>query len=1075
MDTEKKISDPIAEYQAEMKERQELLGYCKKISQGIDNLDEKSGERAIWELIQNARDRDANCKIRIELKQDSIVFAHHGEPFDYLSLLALVNQNSSKDNPGADLVGQYGTGFMTTHAFNDIVSVDGPYKIMESKDLLKGYVKLDGFELNRSYKNDIKKAINEMRKEMQQVHEMYKRTPIYEDLDEWTSFTYKLTSEQVVAVSEQLSSAIRLMPMVLVINERIKEVEVNDCHSKRHFKIQKSAERSTSELRENRNWQIITDTIDTINLDANISTPDTVISLQSKNNEDIILLPPYPDTCGDVSSIPSLFMCFPLLGTEHFGVNFVFHSKRFHPVEKRNNILLPENVPSKLEKGRHNENVLKEMMRGLFDYLAISDNDTALTREMCEVNFKSEKDDEITTKFYADLQDMWKVEAPKWKIIPTNEGRKSMDDAQVRVLHPDFYSKLTREKRKEYESTLTSYAQLVKDADEQSYLMPIDNLIAWSETVYQWSCNRDNEFFITIEDVCNAIKSKTDNLYHFLMFLKESGNESLFDKYPLLPSRNGNLHLKKDLRHGDFMTSELYALASPLMGKEVEKIFDTSYAEICTVGAYSVNDLRSAIRNTIDEWRKASLSAKNKAEPTEQQISIMATFCSAFSVPTPTSFRFRMMKQITAIRGITFSQTSMAKQTDEEEDFYEPTFNLLLDSTLYYISLKKEEWVKANKQKLFDFVREFATSEKKERVARLDEYGIIPCQKGFLCIKKELRKNAGVPPEMAEIYNEVKNENLYKKWVDVDFETLFTFESDNPVAIATIIQNEMKEELKLPRPNKYRNTLKKIILLLNEDAKWQDWFDVIDAQKQTITFKMQSGPAQKSLFSLMDMTDSELAELAKIKEEGNMEDMLSSYRKQQELERNNAARFHHLYSIGKRIEDVLREKIGEGNVKVEQRQSKEDKLVADDIQNGQDIVVKLLINDEWKEIYYIEVKSKWDFNEPAHMSTRQVRMASLHRYEYSLCCVDLREHKNEDLASLPVETILACTKVKMNIGSDLYPMMIGILEADKRPDENQIKISEYRSNMSAKVFEVGAPFQELLDRIETIAKKTLKI
>lgn len=30
MDTEKKISDPIAEYQAEMKERQELLGYCKK-------------------------------------------------------------------------------------------------------------------------------------------------------------------------------------------------------------------------------------------------------------------------------------------------------------------------------------------------------------------------------------------------------------------------------------------------------------------------------------------------------------------------------------------------------------------------------------------------------------------------------------------------------------------------------------------------------------------------------------------------------------------------------------------------------------------------------------------------------------------------------------------------------------------------------------------------------------------------------------------------------------------------------------------------------------------------------------
>lgn len=102
-------------------------------------------------------------------------------------------------------------------------------------------------------------------------------------------------------------------------------------------------------------------------------------------------------------------------------------------------------------------------------------------------------------------------------------------------------------------------------------------------------------------------------------------------------------------------------------------------------------------------------------------------------------------------------------------------------------------------------------------------------------------------------------------------------------------------------------------------------------------------------------------------------------------------------------------------------------------------------------------------------------MASLHPNVYSLCCVDLREHKNEDLASLPTETILACTKVKMNIGSELYPMMTGILEADERPDENQIKISDYRSNMSAKVFEVGVPFPVLLDRIETIAKQVLKI
>ena len=46
--------ESIEDYQNYLKQRQELLAYCKKINQGIENLDEKSGERAIWELVQNS-------------------------------------------------------------------------------------------------------------------------------------------------------------------------------------------------------------------------------------------------------------------------------------------------------------------------------------------------------------------------------------------------------------------------------------------------------------------------------------------------------------------------------------------------------------------------------------------------------------------------------------------------------------------------------------------------------------------------------------------------------------------------------------------------------------------------------------------------------------------------------------------------------------------------------------------------------------------------------------------------------------------------------------------------------------
>lgn len=121
---------------------------------------------------------------------------------------------------------------MTTHAFCDIVKVSAPYKVMSGPGKLIGYVYMQDLELNRSYRNDLEKAIEEMRSEMKLVDNMHKTTPLYPTYDslteeqKWTSFTYRLESSNVDSISRQLASAIRLMPFVLVINGRIKEIEV---------------------------------------------------------------------------------------------------------------------------------------------------------------------------------------------------------------------------------------------------------------------------------------------------------------------------------------------------------------------------------------------------------------------------------------------------------------------------------------------------------------------------------------------------------------------------------------------------------------------------------------------------------------------------------------------------------------------------------------------------------------------------------------------------------------------------------------------------------------------------------
>ena len=858
--------EPIKDYQDYLKQRQELMAYCKKINQGIENLDEKSGERAIWELVQNARDMDENSHIRIELRPDKIVFSHRGKPFDYTSLLALVNQNSSKDNPGADLVGQYGTGFMTTHAFCDIVKVSAPYKVMSGPEKLIGYVYMQDLELNRSYRNNLEKAIEEMRSEIKLVDNMHKTTPLYPTYDslaeeqKWTSFTYRLESSNVDSVSKQLASAIRLMPFVLVINERIKEIEVKDLYAKRHFRIIKKNSASKQRMEVDTEWYKIVDEIETTDILTGKSTSVAVTSLQLFNEDgkvnDVVILPPYPEYCGSVDTIPSLFLCFPLLGTESFGVNFIFHSKRWYPVEKRNNIMLPENVPSKREKGALNEEILHEMMATLHRYYAYEGNANSLNRDMCLVNFHSDKKDEVTTKFYTDLQNIWKAVMPSWKVIPTEEGKRAMNDARVRVLHPDFYSKLTEEKQSRYELTLAEYAKNVKYNEKECYLLPTSDLIAWSKVVHLWRCDHDSEFYVTVKDVCKSVQEKSDILHCFLSFLVDSDNTALLDDYELLPNRNGNLKRKGDLRHGDFMTASLYTLTEMLMGSDADRMIDTAYNNIGKVATYKPEDLQRSINQTISKWRTVTFGS-NKTPLTIERLDALIAFSSATSQTDFNNYRGRMMPWIVRIHEKQFARHTQPKIVEKEDDFYNPAFNLLLDYTLYVISQKDEEWVKDNEKLLKDFLTEYATSNAKERLERLNEFAVIPNYNYQLCTKDKLSKNINICEDLVKFYQYVIKEDLHEHWVHDHFSTIFTYNEEKASEVANKIETALSN-------GDFQDTVVLDIIELAENEPVDNWkilFKSIYNQRESIRYKLGTPAERRAINRIMKKKNPELLEL----------------------------------------------------------------------------------------------------------------------------------------------------------------------------------------------------------------------
>ena len=72
---------------------------ARDIVTGIGNNNGVAPVRAIWELVQNARDVTSNgrrAKIVFTRKENELVFQHDGIPFTHKTIEALILQTSSK-------------------------------------------------------------------------------------------------------------------------------------------------------------------------------------------------------------------------------------------------------------------------------------------------------------------------------------------------------------------------------------------------------------------------------------------------------------------------------------------------------------------------------------------------------------------------------------------------------------------------------------------------------------------------------------------------------------------------------------------------------------------------------------------------------------------------------------------------------------------------------------------------------------------------------------------------------------------------------------------------------------------
>lgn len=1024
----------------EASQRQDLKSHCSKIHDGIEKLDKNSGDRAIWELMQNACDQGDNISVEIKITSNFFSFSHNGKPFSFDSLCSLIKQVSSYEKEDDKTVGQYGTGFLTTHAFSKKFTIEGSLEITDGV-----FVDIDKFQIDRDFEV-MSDFIKEMSSQINEAKALIKEGKAT-DKRNCTRFTYTLSDETFKVASCAVNAAKLLMPYVMTFSDKLTKCSITDINNIcTTFSREKMPDQDGLHIMRIR----ISNGVDSQNQDC--------FYLQSKDDCSKVILPlkTIKETCC-FESLPKLFIYYPLLGTEEWGINFIFHSP-FYPKEERNGILLPSSNPNIKTKADANKDCLTRMTSMVFDYLDGHIEGTKGAIEYAKVTIAPSGDEE--TQHAIEIYRAMVINRLKnlKMVLCLDDNYHSINEGCIKFFDDDIIEMLDSESGMEFYDTIYHYSSSV-------YLMPVKTeCLNWSKIIHEWNLN-DCSFFIRIEDVAKTVSTVNNgNLHKLLKFIKKMGNDSLFKDNTLIPNREGVKHKANNLRNGSIISKQLYDIAYPLIQEQMDSLVDTTYADITDLVTFGLKDYQSAISNVLTD---ASAALDNRGTAfSDEFIKNLRIYCCAFPEGSKASNRSNIMRNICLLNNEVYQENIISGLLSGDPDLFDTAFQILLKGEMYNISLKSKEWVDNNFQKLNGFIASVANvKDEKFRARFFPVYGIFPNKKHVLCKKEDLWSDEGIDEQLFVFYQKACGKDLKEELVDDNFKAFENFKKRTPKSVADDIEYALRE-------GKYTNsvTIDIIEALDKQEDKWKDLFEVIASKKAEIFLKRVPKENKESVYKLMKIDDrNKLNDLVELSENPDMHFIVEKAKAMLKEERDKVALFNNKAKIGKHIEDKLREKMKSDltdKLSVETKPKVDEDWEIADIQNGQDVVISI----SNKPVYYIEIKAKWTFSvEPAHMSRNQMKMAIHHPDCYSLCCVDLTNEVDNYFPE--IDTIINNTHVHLYIANEIRDIMSGIISADDKfalEDNEQQGITmggDYRCNIPKKVFINGESFDNLINAI----------
>jgi len=308
---------------------QTVRNYLKRLFQE----EARFRSRWVWELLQNARDASSANGVRVwlVLRPDCVVFRHDGLPFNYKNIAHLIYHGTTKYEPsisGVDPIGQYGTGFLTTHLISKTVRVSG---ILDDK-------KRFNFLLDRrgDSADDLKVAMDASWSSfVASCSEAEDLKPIR------TEYQYPLAGGLFDSVNKDISDLIENAAYLLSFNERIRQLHIN--RGEQPLVIERM------------DFERLTDTAQRVRIEERLgeATPmSRYVAVMVRESVSVAVEISNSDDRWSAAApipVPRLYKAFPLVSTGDFCLPVVINSEKFDPREDRDALILRPDREGKSE------------------------------------------------------------------------------------------------------------------------------------------------------------------------------------------------------------------------------------------------------------------------------------------------------------------------------------------------------------------------------------------------------------------------------------------------------------------------------------------------------------------------------------------------------------------------------------------------------------------------------------------------------------------------------------------------------------------------------------------------------